>query len=285
MSGWERCPPDIFLRSVAEEFALFMVFSQRIRGAITAASFHLLISALLAGCAAALVFMVWYPHPYGLLSGGVKLFVILVSVDVICGPALTLVLFNRQKRRRELMLDMSLVVVIQLAALIYGLHIVYQARPLFLVHEVDRFRVISIPDFLADDIEHELATLDPSMQPHWYKGPATVGIRSPKDSKERQGVLLDSAFGGRDYSQRPDFYIPYDDAYRPKVLARARPLKIFIARYPSTVDAANVQLDKSGLRLEHALFLPVLHKQEWIAILDQSANILGFLPGDGFISQ
>lgn len=261
-----------------------MVFSQRIHGAIKAASFHLLISALVASCAAALVFMVWYPHPYGLLSGGLKLFLILVGVDVICGPTLTLVLFNRQKLRRELVLDMSLVAIIQLAALIYGLHIVYQARPLFLVHEVDRFRVISIPDFLAEDIERELAALDTTMRPHWYMGPITVGIRPPKDNKERQGVMLDSAFGGRDYSQRPDFYKPYDDAYRPTVLARAKPLKLFVERYPESLHEALKQLEKSGVTLENALFLPVLHKQEWIAILDPSAKILGFLPGDGFIA-
>ena len=34
--------------------------------------------------------------------------------------------------------------------------------------------------------------------------------------------------------------------------------------------------------MEDALFLPVLHKQEWVAVLDRSARILGFVPGDGF---
>ena len=69
-------------------------FTQRAWPAIRAALLHLAGSVLVAALAAALVFLVWYPHPYGLLSGGLHLFLILVSVDVVCGPLLTLVLFN-----------------------------------------------------------------------------------------------------------------------------------------------------------------------------------------------
>ena len=94
----------------------------------------------MASVAALLVLWVWYPYPYGLLSGGRHLFLLLMGVDVVCGPLLTLVLFNPTKPRRELLTDMALVVCIQLAALAYGLYTAQEARPLFLVHEVDRFR-------------------------------------------------------------------------------------------------------------------------------------------------
>jgi len=136
-----------------------MSFSMRIRAAIKAALFHFLGSVLVAMMAAVLVFLVWYPHPYGLLSGGLNLFLILVAVDVVCGPLLTLVLFNPRKPRREIITDMSLVILIQLAALIYGMSTVYQARPLYLVHEVDRFRVISLPDYNGEDVKEVLEEL------------------------------------------------------------------------------------------------------------------------------
>ena len=261
-----------------------MSFSLRVRAAVKAAVLHFLGSVLVASLAAVLVFLVWYPHPYGLLSGGLSLFLILVCVDVVCGPLLTLVLFNPRKPGRELFTDLTLVFLIQLAALIYGISIVYQARPLFLVHEVDRFRVIGLPDYQGNErVEHSLESLDPAMRPHWLQGPVVVGTRRPTDSKERQEITLDSIFGGRDYSQRPDLYVPYDAAYREKALARAQPLKAFVARYPDSMSEAISVLDKKGVALENALFLPVLHKQEWIAVLDRSGNILGFLPGDGFL--
>lgn len=237
---------------------------------------------LVAALAAALVFLLWYPHPYGLLSGGLHLFLILVSVDVVCGPLLTLVLFNPRKPRRELFTDMGLVVLIQLAALGYGLHTVYEARPLFLVHEVDRFRVIALPDYGDVDVSEAIARLDAPLRPHPFKGPVVVGIRDPKDAKERQDVMFESMAGGRDYAQRPEFYVPYDAAYQTKALARAKSLNAFLSHFPeAAIDAADL-LKKRGVQVEDAQFLPVLHKQEWVAVLDKSAHILGFLPGDGF---
>ena len=228
------------------------------------------------------MFLVWYPHPYGLLSGGLRLFLILVSVDVVCGPLLTLVLFNPRKPRWELITDMSLVVMIQLAALAYGMHTVYEARPLFLVHEVDRFRVISLPDFNGEDVTQALDALNPEVRPRWSGGPILVGIRSPQDGEERKEVMLEVLAGGRDYSQRPEFYIPYDSAYQPKALARARPLKAFTDHYPEAGAEAADLLRRGNVPLDQAKFLPVLHKQEWVAVMDAQARILGFLPGDGF---
>lgn len=272
----------MLLVSAAEVSFLFMSFLSRLRAAAKAAGLHFLGSLLVAVLGAALVFLAWYPHPYGLLSGGLTLFLILVGVDVVCGPLLTLVLFNPGKPRRELITDMALVVLIQLAALAYGLHTAYEVRPLFLVHEVDRFRVITGGDYGDADVREIIIGLDASLRPHLFKGPVTVGIRDPKDAKERQDVMLESLFGGRDYSQRPEFYIPYDTAYQTKALARAKSLKAFLGHFPgAAADAANL-LKKRGVQAEDALFLPVLHKQDWVAVLDKSAHILGFLPGDGF---
>lgn len=259
-----------------------MPFSPRIRSAANAALLHLLVSIILGSLVAVFVFFVWYPHPYGMLSGGLKLFAILISVDVICGPVLTLILFNPLKSRAEIFVDMSLVVAIQLSALTYGIHIVQQARPLFLVHEVDRFRVINLNDYEGQNFA-QLPSNVPA--PHWRTGPVTVGIRPPLNSDERQKVMLDSIFGGRDYAQRPEFYVPYDLDYKTKALARAKPLNKFLDLHPKLSETASSILKNTKTDVDDALFLPVIHKQEWVAILDQSAHILGFLPGDGFEVQ
>src|SRR5574337_33245 len=255
-----------------------LISTQRARSAIRAAFFHFLGSLLVAILAAALVLWVWFPHPYDLLSGGRSLFLMLVGVDVVCGPLLTLVLFNPRKPRRELFTDMSLVVLVQFAALVYGLHTAYAARPLFLVHEVDRFRVITAGDYGDVDVGDAIAGLDVSLRPHWLKGPVTVGIRDVQDAEESRAVLFESVVGGRDFSQRPEFYMPYDTAYQSKALTRAKPLRAFTARYPTTVGDAADLLSKHGVAAAEALFLPVLHRQDWVAVLDRSARILGFLP-------
>lgn len=262
-----------------------LVNKNRARAAARAAFLHFLGSLLVAALAATLVLWVWFPYPYDLLSGGRNLFLLLVGVDVVCGPLLTLVLFNPAKPRRELVTDVALVVLVQLSALLYGLHTAYEARPLFLVHEVDRFRAITAGDYGDADVSGAIAALDAPLRPHWFKGPVTVGIRDPRNAEERRTVLFESVAGGRDFSQRPDFYVPYDAAYQSKALARAKPLQMFIAHYPALQGEAAALLVRQGVALEDALFLPVVHRQEWVAVLDKSARILGFLPGDGFETQ
>src|SRR6478609_8700249 len=94
-----------------------------------ASAIHLGISLAIAVLAAMLVFGIWYPYPYRELSGGRELFLLLVSVDVILGPLITLAIFNRAKPRKELRRDLAVVGLIQLAALGYGLWTVFVARP------------------------------------------------------------------------------------------------------------------------------------------------------------
>ena len=106
-----------------------------------AAGVHLGLSALVALLAGAVVFGLWYPYPYRVISGGQSLFWLVVTVDLVLGPLLTWIVFDRRKPRAELVRDVSVIALLQLSALVYGLVSVYQARPVYLVHEVDRFRV------------------------------------------------------------------------------------------------------------------------------------------------
>ena len=201
-----------------------MYFRTRFVPALWASGIHLLCSMVVAVIAALLVFFVWYPYPYGDLSGGRTLFFLVVSVDVVCGPLLTLVLFNKDKPRAEFARDLGLVVLIQLLALAYGIVAVWQARPLFLVHEIDRFKVIAAPDVDGS----ALAALPRQLLPTLFSGPVTVSIRDPKDLQERSRITFESVVGGRDYAERPKFYIAYDANAAQRALMRARPLPSFL---------------------------------------------------------
>ena len=249
----------------------------RYRIAAQAAGIHSLCSILVAALAAWLVFGVWYAYPYGELSGGRALFLLVVAVDAVCGPLLTLVLFNPQKPRKELWMDLGLVALIQFAALGYGMWSVWQARPLYLVYEVDRFKVISAPDVVAE----ELAALPANLKPKFWSGPTTVGIRSPKTVEEHNSVLFEAAIGGRDYGERPNFYIPYEGETALKSTVRAKPLSDFLQLYPAQRSVAQELAKKKGADLKQWLYLPIIARKPWIAIIDQTGRTQGFLPGDG----
>ena len=117
---------------------------------LRASTVHLGISLCIAALAAALVFGLWYPYPYGEISGGRELFLLVVAVDVVMGPLITLAIFNSTKPRRELIMDFTVVGALQLAALGYGLWTVFAARPVHLVFEYSRMSVVHAIDVDAD---------------------------------------------------------------------------------------------------------------------------------------
>jgi hypothetical protein len=250
----------------------------RLRVAAKAAGAHFLCSLVVAIFAAILVFAVWYPFPYRELAGGRELFLLIITVDVVCGPLLTLVLFNPAKPRAELWRDLSLVVLIQLAALAYGLYTVWQARPLYLVLEIDRFKVIAAPDLL----DASLKQLPAALQPHWMGSPLTVGIRDPKSVEEKNKVLFESIQGGADYGERPEFFVSYEGEAALKSLTRAKPLAKFLEKYPAQVPVIEALAKEKSADMAQWVYLPVVGRQDWVAILDSQGQIQGFLPGDGF---
>lgn len=241
-----------------------------------AAGLHFLLSFLVAGLAAVLVFGLWYPGPYRWLAGGRDLFLLVTAVDVAIGPLLTFAVFDRAKGIQHLVRDLVVIGLVQTAALAYGLHTVYVARPVAMIHEVDRFRMIT-----ADAVHTaELHEAQPAYQSLPLTGPWLLGTRRPRPGAERNDALF-MGVGGIDISQRPRFWQPYE-ASRTQVLERARPLSELLnyhaTRHPDLKQrVAQLNADETSGR-----FLPVVARGEGVAVLDAAGNVLGYLPVDGF---
>lgn len=255
-----------------------MNISSRLVGASRAVVANFLFSLLMVLLAGILVFSVWYPFPYREMSGVSKLFLIVFSINIIFGPLLTLIFFNAAKPIAELWRDLLLVAVIQLVALGYGVWTIAQARPLFLVYEIDRFKVISSLDLLKNAV----SVLPSDLQPHWWSGPVAVAIREPRNAEERNKVMFESALGGRDFGERPEFYIAYEHEQALKALKRAKPLSDFLKKQPLHQKEVEKLLHEKNLQLSESVYVPVVSKQNWTAILNKEGQIKDFVHGDGF---
>ena len=58
--------------------------------------------------------------------------------DLALGPLISLVIYNSRKARRKLIIDYTIVGVVQLAALVYGVYIVAGTRPVYVAFSTDR---------------------------------------------------------------------------------------------------------------------------------------------------
>lgn len=252
----------------------FSTWSDRFK----ASSLHLVISMAIAAAAGLLVFGLWYPYPYREISGGRELFLLVVAVDVVVGPLITFTVFNLAKPKTELVRDLALVGIIQLFALSYGVWSVYVARPVHLVFEFDRFRVVH-----AIEIPEELLNQKPAdIDPFPLAGPTLLAVRPFRSVKE-EGAATMVALQGISFSARPDFWQPYSDA-RARVIAAAKPAADLRKRFPQQLTSIDMALKATGHDEDKLAYLPLVSRATaWTVLLDaDTAEIRGFVPLNSF---
>lgn len=194
------------------------MMASSIKQRLAAGAVHLGISSLIALSAMALIFWAWYPSPFAEAQGVSHLVLILIAVDVTVGPFITMIVYNRAKK--SLRFDLSVIAALQLAALLYGLHAIFTARPVYLVFNVDRFDLVPALDI--DPASYAQARQQGAPGLSW-SGPRITAARAPEDQNARTKLMFSSGLGGADLPQLPAYYVPYADE-RETVLQRMRPL-------------------------------------------------------------
>jgi hypothetical protein len=248
---------------------------------LLAAGMRLGISLAIAVLAAWLVFAVWYPYPYREISGGRELFLIVVVVDVVMGPLLTLAVFNIRKPIDELWRDLAVIGLLQLAALAFGLWTVAEARPVHLVFELDRFRVVHA----VDVPEEELSRAPAGLERLPLTGPTLLSLREFKDPQENQDATM-AALQGVNLGARPGLWQTYEQG-KSEILASARPLAELKARFPARaaeIDAAVASASRGGNTMRSVGFIPMAAQRDfWTVLLDShTAELIAFVPIDSF---
>jgi hypothetical protein len=116
---------------------------------LKAFTIHLLLSVFIISLFLLVVTQFWYPGLLFNLENVWQGLEILIPVDAILGPVLTLILFAPGKK--NLKLDLSVIALIQIGALFYGGMLIYQQRPVALAFVVDRFEtVLANEDYVKD---------------------------------------------------------------------------------------------------------------------------------------
>lgn len=230
-----------------------------------AALIHLGISLLVAAIATVLLLGVWYPPPYFRAAGAERLLMLVVGVDVVLGPLLTLIVFRSGKP--GLKMDLAIIGLVQVAALVYGFHVMLQSRPVFLVAAVDRFVLVAANQL--DPVDLKAAP-----QPQWrrlsWSGPALVATQRPDDAAERNDLLF-SALEGKDIEKFPRYYVDYETA-APDLLQRAQPLSYLRQLHPSHQQELDAWLRHHDVLEEDVVWLPIVARDSALSMLMDRIN-------------
>ena len=179
---------------------------------------HLFISFLIALLVIGLVFFIWYPSPLATAVGVTHIFLMLLVIDVILGPLLGLLVYKEGKK--TLKFDLSVIILIQIAALCYGVFSIEQGRPAWLVYNVDRFELVRKNELVDTNIQQAQPQFQ---QPSWFK-PQYVATEFAKDTQQRNDEMFAEVLGGISIAQRPERYVELTQA-KNQIRQRALQLK------------------------------------------------------------
>jgi hypothetical protein len=227
-----------------------------------ASGIHLLLSCAIVGAVLAFMVTVWYRWPLFELAGGSGITLILAGVDVTLGPLITLIVFKSGKK--GLKFDLAFIAVMQAAALAYGIHVVYVARPVYLAYVVDRFVLVTAKDLDPQDVAK---AADPEFRRLPLGPPSYIAAVLPRDRKEQLGVLM-SALGGKDVQLYPRYYVPYSQQAQ-NALKHAKDVGIILKRDPRAVRSC---LDSAGRSPETVKFLPLRARTDAAVLIDATSG-------------
>ncbi len=151
----------------------------------------------------------WYQWPGWYLASALQVVGIVVLVDVVLGPTLTLIVANPGKPRTELVRDIAIIAAVQLIALGYGAVTLWGGRPLYYTFSADRLELVQASDLKADDIRAGRSG-NPALAPYWYSRPRWIWAPLPENPEEAKKIALGTAFGGSDVVQMPRYFRPWE---------------------------------------------------------------------------
>jgi len=233
---------------------------------------HFALSATVVGLACLLIWKGWYPSPLFELIGTWSVVQVLVGVDLIVGPLLTLILYKPGKR--FLWFDMLVIAIIQISAFVYGMSVIYSERPCYQVFAIDRFEIID-----CNTIPDEVVAAQSHLAPKHWSQPLKVVAVMPADPKQRQQLMEEVVFGGApDLAYRPEHWLNLDDS----TLEIVRQGAFEIDNLALPADAQAV-VDRASARLGEGvepLLVPMMAEDKvFTLVLDpQTTSIVDFLP-------
>ena len=211
----------------------------------SAFAIHLGISFLIFLVLAYLVVFEWYPGIFFENDGGWRGMRIIIAVDLVLGPLLTLVVYKAGKP--GLRTDLTLIGLLQVVCLAAGTWVVHSEKPLAVVYTEGRFTVMSADDYVADagiavpDLRHF-----PGDNPKW------VMVQMPEDAATEHEVFSQSFRSGRLMNTLTDYYAPFTSEIPGFIDAAENPEDIKISK--EWEQRLNNWLDENGGTLDDYAF-------------------------------
>jgi hypothetical protein len=245
---------------------------------LKAFALHLLTSCAVLTLTLGGLYLGWYHWPGWYLTHVAPVVAVMVGVDVVLGPFLTLLIANPAKPRRMLARDIALIASVQLIAFVYGTVQLWNGRPLYYAYSVNCLSVVQAYDLDAASVAAARARGD-ALAPRWYSLPRWIWAPLPEDSEKAGKIMTSAILGGSDVTAMPEYYRPWDAGLSDMrtQLQRIDDIKFFSSKEKALLKQ---RAAAAGLAADQGIALTG-RSRPLLAVVDpRSAKILALIEAD-----
>ena len=239
---------------------------------LTAFAIHLGISLLVFAVLAWIILYRWFPDFFFAIDGGWEGLRIIIAVDLVLGPLLTLIVYRAGKP--GLKTDLTLIGVFQALCLAGGMWVVYSERPLAFVYVDGHFYSMSADSYR----EYEQPVPDLRGLPGPW--PKRVQIAIPDDPHEQSALRGEAFTSGQPLRVLSERYEPF--AMNMEELPRAYALDKIRQRDADVGALQAWQAEHPGQLEDYAFFpLGTRYRYIFIGFRRSDASFAGLLATPG----
>lgn len=216
------------------------------------------------------LYLGWYRWPGWYLAHVLPVVAVMVGVDVVLGPTLTMIIANPRKSRRELTRDIGIIVTVQIVAFVYGATMLWNGRPLYYAFSVNSLSVVQAYDLEPDELARARRAHAP-LAPYWNSLPRWIYAPLPKDTAESDKIVASAIRGGYDVIAMPRYYRPWSEGLTDMrgQLKKVDDIKFFTG---SEKTLLKERMRAAGLDADRAVALPLTGRDRpLLAVVDPAS--------------
>jgi len=228
---------------------------------INAFLIHLAISLVIFLVLLYFILVHWYPHPLFGTDGGWQGIRLIAAVDIILGPLLTFIVFNKSKPR--LKLDLAIIALIQFSALISGTWIVYKEHPALIVFIEDNFRPVTASQLIEQGISVS------SVKQYGDTHLPMAYVNLPGDFEALQKLRVESLNSGRLLSHYVELYESLESKNRQIIRVASINMESHLNNKPADNEKYENFLKQNKVDQGKLIYIPLYSRYKHvIAVLD-----------------
>lgn len=234
-----------------------------------ATAFHFAVSLFIFLVLVGVLLFSWYPSPYFSASGGWQGLRLVAAVDLVLGPLLTFILVKKGKSRRELVLDIGLVVLVQLSALGWGIKAVYEQRPVAVVFLDSSFYTVPALAITSQGLDLEL------LDAFGEEQPVLVYADRPEEGEEYERFARAVNEDRIPPHEQTWLYRPLSDNFSAVVRSTLNIDEIIAANADMKAELEQL-LDRTGTELDDNYYLALTSRyRNIVLVFDAAGHLLG----------